>query len=171
VLETAARMAGWSRRGESGTGSGLGIAVGRYKNQAAYCAIALQVGVEERVRVEKAWVVVDAGAAVNPDGLVNQIEGGLLQSLSWTLKESVTWDHTGITSCDWEHYPILGFDEIPEIAVHLIERPDQPSLGVGEAAAGPAAAAVANAVAHALDLRARQLPLSAERLAQLITEG
>lgn len=171
VLETAARMAGWSRRGESGSGSGLGIAVGRYKNQAAYCAIALQVSVEEKVRVEKAWVAVDAGAVVNPDGLVNQIEGGLLQSLSWTLKESVTWDHTGITSCDWEHYPILGFDEIPEIAVHVIERPDEPSLGVGEAAAGPAAAAVANAVAHALDLRARQLPLSAERLAQLITEG
>lgn len=171
VLEVAAEMAGWGRRGESGTGSGLGIAIGRYKNQAAYCAIAIQVSVEEKVRVEKAWVAVDAGDVVNPDGLVNQIEGGLLQSLSWTLKESVSWDHTGITSLDWEHYPILGFDEVPEIAVRVLERPLEPSLGVGEAAAGPAAAAVANAVAHALDLRARQLPLSAERLAHLINAG
>ncbi|MDM0066042.1 molybdopterin cofactor-binding domain-containing protein [Variovorax sp. J31P207] len=171
VLEAAAEMAGWRRRGDSGSGSGLGIAVGRYKNQAAYCAIAMQVSVEEKVRVEKAWAVVDAGAVVNPDGLVNQIEGGLLQSLSWTLKESVTWDRSGITSSDWEHYPILGFDEIPKIAVRVIERPGEPSLGAGEAAAGPAAAAVANAVAHALDLRARQLPLSAERLAQLINAG
>lgn len=168
VLETAADMAGWSQRGEKGNGSGLGIAVGRYKNQAAYCAIAMQVSVEEKIRVEKVWAAVDAGAVVNPDGLVNQIEGGLLQSLSWTLKESVTWDRTGITSCDWEHYPILGFDEIPAIAVRVIERPQEPSLGVGEAAAGPAAAAVANAVAHALDLRVRQLPMSADRLAHLI---
>ena len=115
--------------------------------------------------------MVDAGEVVNPDGLVNQIEGGLLQSLSWTLKESVTWDRSGIISCDWEHYPILGFDEIPQIIVRVIERPGEPSLGAGEAAAGPAAAAVANAVAHALDLRARQLPLSAERLAHLISSG
>ena len=89
-------------------------------------------------------------------------------TLSFSVQLS---DCSGITSCDWEHYPILGFDEIPEIAVRVLERPNEPSLGVGEAAAGPAAAAVANAVAHALDLRARQLPLSAERLAQLISAG
>lgn len=169
VLQAAADMAGWMQREGAGTGSGLGIGFGRYKNQAAYCAVAVRVQVEETVRVQKVWVAVDAGAAVNPDGLVNQIEGGVLQSLSWTLKESVTWDETGITSCDWAHYPILGFDEVPDIVVHVLPQPDEPSLGVGEAAAGPAAAAVANAVAHALGLRARHLPLTAERLAQLIT--
>ena len=171
VLQAVADMAGWSQRTEAGSGSGLGIALGRYKNHAAYCAVVTQVSVEEKIRVEKAWVAVDAGAAINPDGLVNQIEGGLIQSLSWTLKESVTWDATGITSCDWDHYPILGFDEIPELAVHVIDRPHEPSLGVGEAAAGPAAASVANAVAHALGLRARDLPLTAERLAALISAG
>lgn len=171
VVEAAAGLSGWAHRGESGTGTGLGIGFGRYKNQAAYCAIVARVEVEEKVRVDKVWIAVDAGAAVNPDGLVNQIEGGMLQSLSWTLKESVTWDDAGIRSCDWAHYPILGFDEIPEIVVQVLPRPEAPSLGVGEAAAGPTAAAVANAVAHALGVRARHLPLTAERLAQRITAG
>ncbi|RZL88139.1 MAG: xanthine dehydrogenase family protein molybdopterin-binding subunit, partial [Variovorax sp.] len=171
VLQAAASMSGWAQRGEGGTGSGMGIGFGRYKNQAAYCAIVAKVDVEEKVRVAKVWIAVDAGAAVNPDGLVNQIEGGMLQSLSWTLKESVTWDDAGVSSCDWAHYPILGFDEIPEIEVHVMPQPDAPSLGVGEAAAGPTAAAVANAVAHALGLRARHLPLTGDRLAQAIASG
>jgi nicotinate dehydrogenase subunit B len=171
VLQAAAQMAGWVERRESGTGSGLGLGFGRYKNQAAYCAVAARVQVEERVRVEKVWVAVDAGAAINPDGLVNQIEGGVLQSISWTLKESVSWDAGGITSCDWARYPILGFGEVPDIVVQVVPQPQEPSLGVGETAAGPAAAAVANAVAHALGLRARHLPLTPERLAQRIAEG
>lgn len=171
VLHAVAEKSQWAQRGEGGSGTGMGIGFGRYKNQAAYCAVVAKVDVEEKVRVAKVWIAVDAGAVVNPDGLINQIEGGMLQSLSWTLKESVTWDDSGISSCDWAHYPILSFDEIPEIEVEVIAQPDAPSLGVGEAAAGPTAAAVANAVAHALSLRARHLPLTGDRLAQAIASG
>jgi CO/xanthine dehydrogenase Mo-binding subunit len=168
VLEQVAAMAKWTDRGDEGTGDGLGLAVGRYKNQAAWCAVAARISVDAQVRVREVWVAVDAGAVVNPDGLANQIEGGVMQSLSWTLHESVQWDETGITSIDWEHYPIASFADAPAIHVQIIARPDEPSLGVGEAAAGPTAAAIANAVAHALGIRARHLPLTAPRLADAI---
>jgi CO/xanthine dehydrogenase Mo-binding subunit len=168
VLERVAAMAGWPGRAAPGSGEGLGLALGRYKNQAAWCAVAAHVSVEERVRVREAWVAVDAGALVNPDGVANQIEGGVMQSLSWTLHEEVHWDTGGITSVDWEHYPIATFADAPPIHVHLMNRPNEPSLGVGEAAAGPTAAAIANAVAHALGLRARDIPLTRERIAAAI---
>jgi len=170
VIKAAIDMSGWSSRDVGGTGSGLGIGFGRYKNSAAYCAIVAKVNVEEKIRVEQLWIAVDAGLVVNPDGLLNQIEGGAIQSLSWTLKESVTWSVEGITSLDWENYPILGFDEIPKIEVKIIERSEESCLGAGEVSAGPAAAAVANAVTHALGLRPRHLPLTPERLASQIEE-
>lgn len=168
VLERVAAMAGWAGRAAPGSGEGLGLALGRYKNQAAWCAVAVRVSVEERVRVREAWAAVDAGALVNPDGVANQIEGGVMQSLSWTLHEEVRWDAGGITSVDWERYPIATFADAPSIQVHLMDRPTEPSLGVGEAAAGPTAAAIANAVAHALGLRVRDLPLTPERIASAI---
>lgn len=169
VLQALATRCGWAARGEAGSGEGLGLAVGRYKNVAAWCAVAVRVRLEETVRVTDAWAVVDAGLVVNPDGVRNQVEGGLLQALSWTLKEQVRWDADGITSRDWANYPVLGFDEVPALDVQLVERPgDTVPLGVGEVAAGPAAAAVGNAVAHALGLRVRDLPLTAERIAAAI---
>ncbi len=100
----------------------------------------------------------------NPDGVVNQIEGGIVQSISWTLKEQVVFDGRRVTTRTWEQYPILRFDEAPEVEVELIDRQDCPPLGVGEAAQGPAAAAVANAVARALDFRIRDLPITRERI-------
>jgi CO/xanthine dehydrogenase Mo-binding subunit len=111
---------------------------------------------------------VDAGGVVNPDGLVNQIEGGILQAASWTLKEAVQWDKQAVRARSWEDYPILRFDEVPRIEVVLLDRPGQPGLGVGECAAGPTAAAIANALEHALGVRARHLPLTPERLARQI---
>lgn len=171
VLESAARMASWSQRQEAGSGAGLGIGFGRYKNRAAYCAVVALVRVEEKVHVERVWAVVDAGAVVNPDGLVNQIEGGIVQSLSWTLKEMLSWDASGITCDGWERYPILAFDEVPSIEVTVIGPQDAPSLGIGEVAAGPTAAALGNAVAHALGLRARHLPLTPDRLERLVQQA
>jgi CO/xanthine dehydrogenase Mo-binding subunit len=112
-----------------------------------------------------AVAAVDAGQVVNPDGLVNQIEGGIIQSISWTLYERVTFDDTRITSIDWSTYPILRFNAVPEsVDVHLLDQPGQPFLGSGEAAQGPAAAALANALASATGHRFRDLPLTRERI-------
>jgi CO/xanthine dehydrogenase Mo-binding subunit len=117
------------------------------------------------VRVLRAVCAVDGGEAVNPDGIRNQIEGGLLQSISWTTMEAVTFDENRITSRDWGSYPILRFSHVPRsVEVHLIDRPGQPFLGIGEAAQGPSAAALANAVADASGARIRELPLSRARV-------
>jgi CO/xanthine dehydrogenase Mo-binding subunit len=171
VLECAAQMAAWEGRGESGRGTGLGIGFGRYKNRSAYFAAVAQVRVEEQIHVERIWAAVDAGAVVNPDGLLNQIEGGVLQSLSWALKEEVRWDASGIVSNTWESYPILTFGEIPTVNVKMIGSQREPPLGIGEVAAGPTAGAIGNAVAHALGVRARHLPITTERLEQLVHEA
>ncbi len=171
VIEAVARLSDWPPTMPAGRGAGMGIGFGRYKNRSAYCAVVARVRVEEEVHVDKVWAVVDAGCIINPDGLMNQIEGGIIQSLSWTLKEAVTWSGSGVTSLTWDDYPILTFDEVPEVEVRLLDRTSEPSLGSGEAAAGPTAAAVGNAVAQALGIRARHLPLTAERLTRLIHES
>jgi CO/xanthine dehydrogenase Mo-binding subunit len=130
--------------------------------------VAIEVEVGEAVRVTRVWTAVDAGEIVHRDGLLNQIEGGIVQALSWCLKESVRWDAQGITTTGWEDYPILGFDEIPQVEIELIDRPGLPGLGSGELAAGPVTGALANAVAHALGLRPRHLPITPDRLLRLI---
>jgi nicotinate dehydrogenase subunit B len=164
VIETAARLAGWQFNAERGKGRAAGIGFARYKNTAAYVAAIANVEVDREVRVSRVVAAVDAGLVINPDGVVNQIEGGIVQSVSWTLKEQVIFDGRSVTTRTWEEYPILRFDEVPELEVGLIERPDCPPLGVGEAAQGPAAAAIANAVARALDFRIRDLPITRERI-------
>jgi nicotinate dehydrogenase subunit B len=169
VLAAAAKAAGW-QPGAIGDGArGRGIAFARYKNASAYCAVVAEVEVAEKLRLRRAVAAVDAGQVVNPDGLRNQIEGGIVQAASWTLKEEVRWTRDGIATRTWEDYPILGFDEAPAIEVVLIDRPELAALGVGECAAGPAAGAIANALAHALGVRARRLPLTPERIAAAIT--
>jgi nicotinate dehydrogenase subunit B len=164
VIETAVNSAGWQFNGERGIGRAAGIGFARYKNSAAYVAVIANVEVDQDVRVSRVVAAVDAGLVINPDGVINQIEGGIMQSISWTLKEQVLFDGRRVTTRTWEQYPILRFDEVPALQVELIERPDSPPLGVGEAAQGPAAAAVANAVARALDLRVRDLPITRERI-------
>ena len=162
VVRTAAQRFGWDRFAQWGD-RGRGFSYARYKNHAAYCAVAMEVEVEREtgdVRVGRVIAVVDAGAAVNADGIRNQIEGGIVQSLSWTLFEAVTWNAHRITSRDWSQYPILRFPHAPQsVDVEVIHRPGMPFLGTGEAAQGPAAAALANAVADALKVRIRDIPL------------
>lgn len=163
VIETAARRAGWSDwKPAEGRGHGIGFA--KYKNLGAYCAVVAEVEAEREVRVKRLVIAVDVGLAVNPDGVINQIEGGAIQSTSWTLKEQVKLGTHGIASLGWEDYPILKFSEVPKVEVHLIDRPELPSVGAGEAAQGPTAAAIANAVEHALGVRVRDLPLTPERI-------
>ncbi len=148
-----------------GAGKGRGIAFARYKNIAAYAAIVAEVEVEEEVRVTRIWCAADAGLVINPDGATNQLEGGIVQAISWALKEGVRLDTAGISSRDWESYPVLRFSEVPEIEVELLNPvSDNPPLGVGEASGGPTVAAIGNAVAQALGARLRDLPLTRDRV-------
>jgi CO/xanthine dehydrogenase Mo-binding subunit len=160
VLQRAAAAAGWGAPAADGTGRGIGFA--RYKGTGAYCAVVADVAAEHEIRVRRLTIAVDVGLVVNPDGVRNQIEGGATQAASWTLKERVRFDRRKITSDDWESYPILRFSEAPEICVELVEDPGLPSVGAGEAAQGPTAAAIANAVAAAVGVRVRDLPLTPE---------
>lgn len=162
VVAQAAEMAGWP--GPEVQGEGLGIGFCQYKNRSAYCAVVARVVCDERVRLTHAWAAVDAGEAINPDGVINQIEGGIVQSASWTLKERVDFEGDAVTTRDWEAYPILRFSEIPEIKVSLVDRPEMPALGVGEAATGPTAAAIGNAVRRALGIRVRTLPITRDAI-------
>jgi nicotinate dehydrogenase subunit B len=174
VIETAARNSGWrtSALGDDGhvTGGmlrGRGMGFARYKNHACYCAVVAEVEVDRLsgiVRIIRAWSAVDAGLAINPDGIVNQIEGGLIQSASWTLKEAVKLDRSGIQTKSWLDYPILRFSEVPAVEVEVIQRPTEDSLGVGEGAQGPTGAAIANAFAAATGRRLRDIPFIPERV-------
>jgi len=123
----------------------------------------VRVSVEEELRVLSVHGAVDAGTVIQPDGVLNQIEGGVIQSLSWTLKEAVRWDGSGIVTRSWADYPVLKFSETPRIETEIIASDASP-LGVGECAAGPVAAATANALAHALGLRIRKLPITRDRI-------
>jgi nicotinate dehydrogenase subunit B len=172
VIEKAALGFGWLKGQKAPPDRGFGFAFARYKNLAAYCAIASEVEVNRetgRPRLVRAVAAVDSGQVVNPDGLTNQIEGAIVQSTSWTLYESVTFDDTRITSVDWQTYPILRFDAVPDsIEVHIINRPGQPFLGSGETGQGPAAASIANAIANATGKRLRNLPLTRKRIKDAI---
>ncbi len=160
VLEAAAQTAGWHRRSEGRDDSaGFGIGFARYKDYGAYCAVIAEVEAVSALRVRRLTVAVDVGLIVNEDGVRNQIEGGAIQATSWATKERVRFDQRRITSVDWESYPILRFTEVPAVDVVLVHRPEQPSVGAGEAAQGPTAAAIGNAVADALSVRVRQLPI------------
>ena len=168
AIVRAAEKFGWTQWQKS-PGRGRGIGFAKYKNIAGYCAVALEVEVNRqsgRIRVLRAVASADSGHIVNPDGVSNQIEGGLIQSLSWTLKEEVQMDDTQVLSQDWSSYPILTFSEVPPVEVVLIDRPGQPFLGTGEASQGPTGAALANAVFDATGVRFRRLPLTPDRVLQ-----
>lgn len=174
VVEEAASRFGWSSD-PLPANQGRGFAFAQYKNFAAYCAIALDLTVEPttgRIQVGRVVSAIDSGHAVNPDGIRNQTEGGINQSLSWTLFEAVPFDRTRITGIDWATYPILRFGQVPaSIEVHIIDRPGEPFLGTGEAAQGPMSAAVANAVRHASGVRLADLPFTRDRVRAALTPG
>lgn len=174
AVRIASERFGWTQYQPS-EGRGRGFAFARYKNLAAYAAVAVEAAVDRdtgEARVLRAVAAVDCGEAVNPDGVRNQIEGGILQAVSWTLYETVTFDRTRITSRDWSSYPILRFSAVPQsIEVHVLDRPGEPFLGTGEAAQGPAAAAVANAIADATGGRVREIPLTPARIRAAIGQS
>ncbi|MDE2376516.1 molybdopterin cofactor-binding domain-containing protein [Bradyrhizobium sp.] len=162
AISAAATRAGWKPRRTAGIGHGIGFA--RYKNTGAYCAAIAEVEGADDIRVRRLTLAIDVGEAVNPDGVVNQIEGGAIQATSWVLKERVRFDRTRITSASWTDYPILTFREAPTVEVEVIQRPEIDPVGAGEAAHGPVTAAIANAVFDCLGVRVRDLPITRERL-------
>ena len=166
VLRTAADMADWG--GPLPDGHGRGIAFCRYKNRSSYCAVVADVEATDRVRVTRLTIAVDVGRVVNADGVRNQIEGGAIQATSWALFEQVRFDRHSITSTDWETYPIARFDQVPRVEVHLLQRPDEPPLGAGEATQGPVPAAIGNALADALGVRVRTLPFTHDNIVAAI---
>ena len=172
VLEAAAERAGWKTRAHAdrGRNAGLGIGYARYKGLGNYVACIAEVVVERTVRVPRVWTALDCGRVVNPDGIRNQAEGGVVQAASWTLKEHVRFDRTRITSRNWEDYPILTFAEAPQVDTVLIDRPEEGSLGVGEGMAGPTVAAIGNALANALGVRVRDLPFTPERVLAVMNQ-
>jgi CO/xanthine dehydrogenase Mo-binding subunit len=163
VVEAAARRSGWVNwTPQESAGHGIGFA--RYKNTAAYCAVVAEVTAVTEVRVRRLTIAVDAGLIINPDGASNQVEGGAIQAVSWTLKEQVRFDRYGVTSDTWETYPILRFSEVPAVDVELMPGGGNPALGIGEAAQGPTAAAIGNAVYDALGVRVRTLPFTEQNI-------
>jgi nicotinate dehydrogenase subunit B len=162
VVSAAARRSGWKPATKAGTGWGVGYS--RYKNTGAYCAAVAEIEGDEDIRVKKLTLAVDVGEAINPDGVINQIEGGAIQATSWVLKERVRFDRQRITSNSWTDYPILRFSEVPQVEVEVIQRSDIEPVGAGEAAHGPVTAAIANAVFDCLGIRVRQLPITRDSL-------
>jgi CO/xanthine dehydrogenase Mo-binding subunit len=164
VIEAAAQKAGW-KKGEKGDGTrGRGVAFARYKNGACYVAEIVEVEIGNEVAVKRVWAAIDAGLVINPDGLANQTEGGIIQTVSWALKEAVQYDRSRILSSNWTDYPILTFEESPMVEVTIVNRPDQPPLGAGEGTQGPTAAAIANAIHNAMGVRLRDMPFTRERV-------
>lgn len=178
VLETVAKKANWEsrpspRKAASSVAEGRGVAFARYENDQAIVACIAEVQVERAsgiVRVKRIVVAHDCGLIINPDGVKNQIEGNIIQSLSRALKEEVQFDELRITSVGWQTYPILTFSEVPEVEIVLINRPDQPAMGAGEPSTVITAAAVANAIFDATGVRLRQIPFTPERVRKFLVD-
>lgn len=162
VIRAAARRAQWKPQKQAGIGHGVGFA--RYKNTGAYCAAIAEIEGTDDIRVKRLTLAVDVGEAINPDGVINQIEGGAIQATSWVLKERVRFDRMRITSTSWTDYPILTFSEVPMVDVEIVQRSEIEPVGAGEAAHGPVTAAIANAVYDCLGVRVRDLPITRDKI-------
>jgi CO/xanthine dehydrogenase Mo-binding subunit len=171
VIEAAAKRAKWVPNHRSDGRTGRGFAYTRYKNISTYAAVVIDIELDRAsgaIRLLQATAAVDVGQVVNPDGVISQSEGGIVQGLSWALKEQLTFDRETVTSRDWSGYPIMTFDEVPPLDIVLIDRPEEPSIGAGEGTVGPASAALANALGHVIGKPVRNLPLTRERILQTL---
>ena len=166
VIETVRDMA---RLQPATDGIGFGLGYARYKNSAGYLACIARVVVEDEVRVTDVWSAGDVGEAINPDGTINQIEGGIVQAISWALKEEVHFSGGQNLTQSWADYPILKFSEVPRMVTKLIGPQDAGPLGAGEISSGPAGAAVVNAVRNALGVVPHRLPLSRHALVAMMS--
>ena len=166
-------MSGWTPapvsagRKPAGEMRGMSVGLSRYKNQDSYVAVVAEVSVDTAsgaVRVLRMWSATDTGRAINPDGVINQIEGGMVQATSWTLLESGKFDAGIMKAVDYADYPIIDFTFSPKIQSALIDRPQMPPLGAGEGSQAPAGAAIANAIFAATGRRITEIPFTRERV-------
>lgn len=181
VIQAAMKLAGWQARPgpnpDAGSGpvvKGRGISYLRYNNAITYVAAVAEVEVDKssgQIRVSRVCAGHDCGEMVNPDGVANQVEGGVLQTVSRTLKETVTWNRNKVTSADWATYPIMGFGEAPKVEIALIDRPATVSWGAGEPMACAIPAAIANAVFDATGVRLRSLPFTPDKVKAALARG
>jgi nicotinate dehydrogenase subunit B len=166
VLVELGNKTNWGGLDKTGN-KGYGLAFAKYKNTAAYFGVMAEVEKDperKSFKLTRMVGVIEAGQCINPDGIINQTEGGMIQSASWTLMEAVKFDEGGVLSKDWNSYPILRTKDVPIVEVHVINRPELPPLGAGEAAQGPVAAAIANAVFDCTGTRVRELPITSEKI-------
>ncbi len=181
TIQAAAKLAGWQTRPgpnpASGSGEvvkGRGIAYLRYNNTITYVAAVAEVEVNKSngaIKVTRICVAHDCGEMVNPDGVANQVEGGVLQTVSRTLMEQVLWDRNKVLSVDWASYPIARFTDMPKVELALLDRPGQVAWGAGEPTACAIPGAIANAVFDATGVRVRSLPFTPEKVKAALAAG
>jgi CO/xanthine dehydrogenase Mo-binding subunit len=181
ALRAVLKKAGWQTRvGHNAAGGagdvlkGRGVSYVRYNNATTYVAAVAEVEVQRKtgeVRVTRVCVSHDCGQIINPDGLINQIEGGVIQTVSRTLMEQVNWTRARVTSVDWASYPILRFHDAPKVEVVLIDRPTEQPWGAGEPTPTAIPAAVANAIFDATGARLRSVPITPDKVKAAMAEG
>jgi CO/xanthine dehydrogenase Mo-binding subunit len=171
LLERLRKLANWTPRtrptGDGEIAKGRGVSYIKYELVRTYVGVVADVAVNRRtgaIRVERFYVAHDCGQVINPDGLRNQIDGNVIQTVSRTLIEDLQWDRSRVTSLDWESYPILRFPDVPEIIVDLIDRPNERPWGAGEPTAAVVPAAIGNAVYDAVGVRLRSVPFTPEKV-------
>ena len=149
-----------------------GIGFSRYKNSAAFCAVGVELKVNDDLEIKliNAWISVDAGEVAYEDGIKAQVEGGFIQAASWSLYEEVKFDTKEIISIDWDTYQIIGFDNIPNIKTDVLDKEGLPYLGVGEVVAGPTGAAISNAISDALGQTIKTMPFTKEIITKELLE-
>ena len=167
TLQRVADISGWRHRPKADPhaqiATGWGMSYLKYEMDRTYVAAVAEVAVDRSsgaVTVKRFFIAQDCGQVINPDGTRNQIEGNVIQTMSRALKERVTYDRKKVTSLDWSTYPIITFPEIPKIEIALIDRPDSPPWGVGEATTAVVSPAIANAIYAAVGGRVRSVPMT-----------
>jgi CO/xanthine dehydrogenase Mo-binding subunit len=170
LLERLATLSGWRSRSKSTQGEkhiGRGLAYTKYELVRTYVGVVCEVEVDRDSGVivaKRFFVAHDCGQIINPDGLRNQIEGNVIQTVSRVLKEELRFSPSKVTSVDWASYPILRFPEVPDVVMELIDRPDQVPWGAGEPTAALVPAAISNAVFDAVGVRLRSVPFTADKV-------
>lgn len=164
VVARVAELSRWFDRHDLPSGSALGLGFARYKYKAAYCAVVTELELDQDVRLKHIWCVADPGLVINPDGVRNQLEGGIIQGASFTLREKIKFDRGKVATEHWDDYPVLRFSDIPEIEIDIISSANDPAVGVGEVALGPVAASISNAVARALGVRVNTAPINRDNI-------
>ena len=171
-IERCARMANWTPRGKqprdkSDVARGRGFSYIKYELVRTYVAVVADVSVNRRtgqVKVDRFHVAHDCGQIINPDGLKNQIDGNVIQTVSRTLIEDLKWDRSMVTGLDWNSYPILRFPDVPHVAIDLIDRPTERPWGAGEPTAAVVPSAIANAIYDAVGARMRSVPFTPDKV-------